>query len=166
MTTGVIRKDLFYRLSVININIPPIRERRDDIELLCQFFINKYNYKLNKKIKGISKDVLNRFLEYSWPGNVRELENFMEGAMNMVPEGEFILRDEDFVSTSYISSANSYSHVLKNMIQESSLPKLMNTIENELIDYAMKKNGNNITNAANYLGISRQNLQHKIKRKN
>lgn len=80
---GTLRRDLYYRLSVINIHIPPLRERIDDLELLIGFFIQKYNKLLNKSIENVSEEVLADFKNYIWPGNIRELENFIEGAMNM-----------------------------------------------------------------------------------
>lgn len=161
---GNLRRDLFYRLSVVNIYIPPLRERIEDIELLSQYFINKYNKLLNKKIERLSDLVISEFLEYSWPGNTRELENFIESAMNMVTLGDRILNKEDFISSSYIPVSLSINPKIVNMLKNSSLPNILEDIEKDIIQEILKKYNNNISNAANYLGIKRQTLQHKLKK--
>lgn len=165
LVNGSIRRDLFYRLSVVNINIPPLRERLEDIELLSKYFISKYNKLLNKKIKSISKEVLDRFMEYSWPGNIRELENFIEGAMNMVSHADLILNEEDFISTSYIPISKPINYLLEDKLKNSSMPDLLQEIEENLIEHSLKRFNYNITNTAKYLGIKRQTLQHKIKKR-
>jgi len=86
---GHFREDLFYRLNVIEVNIPPLRERRDDIPLLVKHFISEYNKKLNKNFKSVDNLVMRSLLSYDWQGNVRELENIIERAM-ILGEGEFI----------------------------------------------------------------------------
>ncbi len=86
---GRFREDLYYRLNVIGINIPPLRERREDIPLLVDFFIRKFNGELNKNIRGVSDQVMQMFLSYQWKGNVRELENAIERAM-ILCDGEYI----------------------------------------------------------------------------
>jgi arginine utilization regulatory protein len=161
---GNLRRDLFYRLSVVNIHIPPLRERIEDIELLCQYFINKYNKLLNKRIERLSDLVIREFLEYSWPGNIRELENFIESAMNMVTLGDRILNKEDFISSSYIPVNLSINPKIVNMLKDSSLPDILENIERNIVKEILKKYNNNISNTAKYLGIKRQTLQHKLKR--
>jgi DNA-binding NtrC family response regulator len=86
--SGRFRKDLYYRLNVVNINIPPLRDRRDDIPLLAYHFLNKYSKKFGKQISGISPSVMNILLSFSWRGNVRELENVIERAVIMETSGE------------------------------------------------------------------------------
>jgi len=86
MKSGEFRSDLFYRLNVISINIPPLRERKDDIPLLLRYFLKTYNEKFNRDIEGYERDVLDLFISYSWPGNVRELENFVERAVALEKE--------------------------------------------------------------------------------
>lgn len=80
---GAFREDLFYRLNVIPIHLPPLRERKDDIPILTDFFVNKYSEKFKKSIRGVQRDVLKVFKDYDWPGNIRELENAVEYAVNM-----------------------------------------------------------------------------------
>lgn len=89
---GTLRKDLYYRLNVVYIHIPPLRERRGDIPILCDYFIQKYNLLLGKNIIGIDEEVYKFFWKYSWPGNVRELENSIEAAMNYVSHDRNILK--------------------------------------------------------------------------
>ncbi|MEL7563502.1 MAG: sigma 54-interacting transcriptional regulator [Dehalobacterium sp.] len=87
------REDLFYRLNVIPLNIPPLRERREDISLLVNYMCEKFALSLNKEIRGISQDTLAILFSYPWPGNVRELENAVEYAINFVPNGSVITKD-------------------------------------------------------------------------
>ena len=163
---GTLRSDLFYRLSVINIVIPPLRERPEDIELLSNFFINKYNIQINKNIESLSHIVLKEFKKYSWPGNIRELENFIEGAMNMVSQGDRVLNKEDFISSTFIPVAMPIANNQKIMdrLKENSLPELLDDIEKNIIKDTLKRNKYNITYAAKDLGINRQTLQHKLKK--
>ncbi|RKJ34666.1 AAA family ATPase, partial [Butyricicoccus sp. 1XD8-22] len=79
-----LRKDLYYRLAVVSLLIPPLRERREDIPLLVDEFIKKYNELFKLNVKGVSKEVLQFFVSHSWPGNVRELEHVIEASMNLI----------------------------------------------------------------------------------
>lgn len=163
---GILRKDLFYRLGVINISIPPLRERNKDLVLLSNHFIHKYNTILKKNVRAIDIDVLNRFQDYTWPGNIRELENFIEGAMNMVSDHDDILTESDFITSSFIPSKpiEVDSFLYTNM--DISLPELLADMEKSIIFKTVKRNNNNISRAANELGIKRQTLQHKLKKYN
>ncbi|MCF8074613.1 MAG: sigma 54-interacting transcriptional regulator [Desulfotignum sp.] len=89
---GSLRKDLFYRLGVVFLAIPPLRDRRGDMDALTDFFIKKHNRTLNKKVRGVSAELKKHFQVYAWPGNVRELENLIEGAMNMVGNSRLVQR--------------------------------------------------------------------------
>ncbi len=161
---GTLRRDLYYRLSVVNIRIPPLRERLDDLELLIDFFIKKFNKTLKKSIEKISDDVLSDFRSYGWPGNIRELENFIEGAMNMVSSRDRVLNRENFISSNFILQAKSQSAELYSDLSEKTLPQLLSDIEDSLIKEVMRRYDNNITNAAKHLGIKRQTLQYKLKK--
>jgi sigma-54 dependent transcriptional regulator, acetoin dehydrogenase operon transcriptional activator AcoR len=86
---NLFRHDLYYRLNVIPLLIPPLRERKDDLSMLMEHFLAKYNMRLNKNIKGFSTQVTDLFMKHNWPGNIRELENIIEYAVNMEP-GTFI----------------------------------------------------------------------------
>ncbi|MDQ1350361.1 MAG: two-component system, NtrC family, response regulator PilR [Acidobacteriota bacterium] len=106
MKTGEFRSDLFYRLNVISINLPPLRERRDDIPLLVKYFLKTFNEKFNRDIEGVEKDVLELFNSYPWPGNIRELENVVERAV--------ALEKGKFVTTKSLSSELVYNITDKN----------------------------------------------------
>jgi arginine utilization regulatory protein len=161
---GTIRRDLYYRLSVINIHIPPLRERLDDLEVLSEFFINKYNHKLNKNIENLSGQVKEDFSKYDWPGNIRELENFIEGAMNMISSRDKVLNRENFISSNFIPRYSNTETQLLNRLPADTLPSLLEEIEINLIKEILDKYNNNITNAAKHLGVKRQTLQHKLKK--
>lgn len=161
---GTLRKDLFYRLNVIFIHIPPLVKRKDDIPILAKHFIDKQNLIFDKNVKGISKEVLNSFMEYTWPGNVRELGNVIEGAMNIVPEGGEIIKKEDFISSIHIIQDKPLKNADIFYERSRPLPQLLEEIEKDLIRIALQRNENNISRTAKELGIKRQTLQHKIKR--
>jgi len=161
---GTLRKDLFYRLNVIFIHIPSLTERKEDIPILVDHFISKYNRILGKKVEAISNDVLNQFMAYTWPGNVRELANVIEGAMNIVDEGESILTKNDFISSMHIIKSMSYRNPFEFESRNRSLPVILEEIERDLVLSALENNNYNITKAAQELGIKRQTLQHKMKK--
>lgn len=164
LENNLIRKDLFYRISVLNINIPPLSERIDDIPILCDHFIEKYNKKLNKNITSISGEVIERFSEYSWPGNIRELENFIESAMNIAPVEGSQLVMEDFISTNFNITGQEESSKLFSNLEDVPLNVLLEDVEKEIIKEGLLKFNNNITKTAEYLGLKRQTLQHKLKK--
>lgn len=177
------RADLFYRLNVVNIQPPPLRERKEDIPLLISHFIHKYTSENNKNIKGISREAIKLLSSYSWPGNVRELENLIERAV-VLSQNE-ILNESDFVeiqekvstqSTSYkIGFAIGDSHLmldlnssmdnLKNldMLDGKVLEVVLSEVESRLIVYALKRFKYTKIRAAKYLGINRNTLDKKIK---
>lgn len=163
---GLLRRDLFYRLSVINISIPSLRERIDDLEILSEHFIKKYNVLLDKGIEGLSEEVVEEFKNYDWIGNIRELENFIEGAMNMVTSRDKTLNKEDFISSSFIPSNREVKNKFKLELDNTTLPKLMEDIEKDLIKESLRKHNFNISTTAIDLGIKRQTLQHKLKKYN
>ncbi|MBZ2173688.1 sigma 54-interacting transcriptional regulator [Schnuerera sp. xch1] len=170
---GTLRKDLFFRLNVIYIKIPPLRERKKDILVLSKYLINKYNRILGRDIAGIDDDVLEAFYNYSWYGNVRELENCIEAAMNYAPGNRRFLQKEDFISSSNIFTN---SNIFENPIiqdnegdldfksRNKSLPLYLQNIEKKIIMRSLEENKFNITKAAKKLGIKRQTLQHKVKK--
>lgn len=159
---GKLRKDFYYRLSVIKINIPPLRERREDIKELCQYFLKYYNRILFKNVSEISEDVMNGFMNYDWPGNVRELKNSIESAMNMVDMGE-ILTKECFINK--ISTLRE-STTAEDYTGDLPLDYYLENVERKIIENELLKSGNNISKTAERLKISRQSLQYKIKKYN
>lgn len=163
---GVIRKDLYYRLNVINVQIPSLAQRKNDIILLANYFIKKFNDIFGKQIQSLSYDVLDSFIHYSWPGNVRELGNVIEGAMNIVDAEEKILKRQDFISSIYIMQDRPLTEAIINQEQSKTLPIILEEMEKKLIISSLNKNEDNITKAADELGIKRQTLQHKLKKYN
>jgi arginine utilization regulatory protein len=159
---GWLRKDFYYRLSVIRIDIPPLRERTEDIEALVRQFIKYYNQLLGKSVVDIDEDVMNIFLTYQWPGNIRELKNMIEASMNMMDNNTYITKEylENRLSR---LSLNNYHNKLSDL-GEFSLEQHLDNIEKQIIQDSLKKNEYNISQAAVYLKISRQSLQYKIKK--
>lgn len=159
-----IRKDLYYRLNVIFIQIPSLKERKKDILILSNHFVNKYNSILGKKIEKISEEVINSFMEYTWPGNVRELGNVIEGAMNIVDDEERILKKEDFISSIYIMQDKPLKNAIVFQEKNKTLPNILEEMEKDIIFNALNNNQYNISKTAEELGIKRQTLQHKLKK--
>ncbi|NLY44414.1 MAG: sigma 54-interacting transcriptional regulator [Tissierella sp.] len=163
---GTLRKDLFFRLNVIYIQIPPLMERKRDILVLTDHFINKFNHELGKKIKNVSEDVIHSFMQYSWPGNVRELGNVIEGAMNIVGNEDSVLKQEDFISSIYIMQDRPLKNAMIHQNKLKSLPDILESMEKKIILDALNNNKHNISRTAEELGIKRQTLQHKLKKYN
>ena len=157
---GKFRKDLFYRLNVCPVYIPPLRERREDITVLAEHFISQYNLKFRKDIKGLQKDAQKLFLEYDWPGNVRELKNALERAM--------IFEDDSFISTQYLPiRLNGVSSFPKRSFEETSGKDLsLPGMEKKLLVKALNQANGNKTKAARLLNITRDTLRYKIKKLN
>ncbi|MCM3116784.1 sigma 54-interacting transcriptional regulator [Neobacillus sp. MER 74] len=168
------RKDLYYRLGVVTIFIPALKERKEDIPLLVESFIQKYNELFQMNVKGLSEEVKQSFFEYEWLGNVRELEHIIEAAMN-------IMIDEEWISYSHLP----YQYRSKMQMKERMIPLStvdtfikehsdaavplkyqMELFEKSYIDHVLSKNDFNISRTANLLGLSRQSLQYRMKKLN
>ncbi|HQU84811.1 MAG TPA: sigma-54 dependent transcriptional regulator [Pyrinomonadaceae bacterium] len=158
---GTFRLDLYYRLSVIQVDIPPLRERGDDCLMLANFYIEKANQKRSgKKLRGLSPEVARLFKNYNWIGNVRELRNLIERAS--------ILEDGEFVTTSHLPadlwkdkvSENGASSAIKLPPEGVSLE----SVEIELARQALERCGGNLTHAAKLLHISRDQLRYRLKK--
>ena len=163
---GKLRQDLFYRLGVINITIPPLRERREDIPLLAKQFIMQFNKQLGKNVTDLDREALRLFQAYPWPGNVRELQHVIEHAMNILPEDRCVLTPE-FIYLPMQPAAAPPPPAAPRSEQEPrgvSLNDRMQDVERETICKALRVCGGNITNAAKLLKMSRQSLQYRIKR--
>jgi DNA-binding NtrC family response regulator len=146
---GKFREDLYYRLNVFTIVISPLRERRDDIPLLVNFFINKFSSAMNKKVKSISKDAMDFLMNYDWPGNVRELENAIERAMVVGKSDSITVDDLPF-------------HVSKNNIELTGDEKSLSSMEKKYINRILSENDWNISKSAQILEIDRATLYNKI----
>jgi len=172
------RQDLYYRLAIISIFIPPLRERKEDIIPLVEYFVDHYNRKFRKSIKGISDDTRRLLMNYDWPGNVRELKNSIERAM--------ILEDEPVLRPAYLPFAVAQQHAHVTAFEHSSspqpggqtlpngrsLPRLsipeggtsLDGIEKAMVELALQQANGNQTHAARLLDISRDALRYKMKK--
>ena len=148
---GKFRPDLFYRLNVFHIEIPPLRERREDIPLLVDHFTRKFSREMSKKITRVSPAAMNELQQYNWPGNVRELENAVERAMVVAQEPE--LREQDFSLKSRNGSAHGIGEV-----------RSLDDAERAHILRVLEECGGNQTRAAEVLDIDRVTLHHKLKK--
>ena len=154
---GRFREDLYYRINVVAIHLPPLRERLGDVSLLAGYFIDLFNKKLKKRVTSLSSDAVSVMMNYSWPGNVRELENVMERAV-LLADGRLItpgeLPSELFLDTDERDTG---------IAETFSIKKACRSLEKKLIAKALKKTGGNRTQAALLLEISRPTLISKIK---
>lgn len=148
---GRFREDLFYRLNVIPITLPPLRERKEDIEPLARHFIGRFSLHMKKEVNGISRDAIRKLTDYSWPGNIRELENVMERAV--------ILSQGAVITSELLPLLSTEPSVAAQ--QEGRLVSLA-TVEKDHIQYVLKKSGYHKSRAAGILGIARRTLDRKI----
>ena len=155
---GNFREELFYRLNVLPIKLPPLRERNEDIPLLCNHFINQFNKRLNKGISDITPAAMSLLLKYDWPGNVRELENIIERAI-VLAEGKF-LAPENFPS---LLEKRVETDLPDKIFKGYSLKDAQKALEEILIKKALTKTEGNRTKAAQLLEISHPSLLSKIK---
>jgi two-component system response regulator AtoC len=154
---GTFRQDLYYRLNVMAIKLPPLNERTEDIPLLCNRFIAQFNQSLEKEVCGLAPEVMSRMLEYAWPGNVRELENSIERAM--VVADDSMLLPEHFPAE-IIDNNGSAS---PGLFDGFSLKDAQKSLEKKLITRALEETAGNRTRAARLLEISHPSLLTKIK---
>ncbi len=153
---GAFRKDLFYRLNVIRIHLPPLRERKEDIHVLVNYFVNKYSNKLDKKLPEITAEAMSLLMNYSWPGNVRELENVIERAVTLVMGDRIEASDlalHDSLETDNIDV----------MIENSGIRAALAQQERKTIIASLKRYAGNRKLAASNLGISTTTLWRKMK---
>lgn len=155
---GNFRKDLFFRLNINSINLPPLRERKGDIELISNYFLDKFNKKYGKNIRRISQPVLNAFLAYSFPGNVRELMNLINSAMIVETSDE--LRKKSLPNY-FLETNGTFKE-----IREGFAPPSLEEVERKHIRLVLEFTNNNKTKAAEILGITRVNLIAKVKKYN
>ena len=150
---GEFREDLYYRLKVIEVSLPSLRARKDDIPLLVRHMIDKFNHKFHKKIKAVSSDVEKLFHQYPWPGNVRELENCLEHA--------FILCDQNVITVSHLPA-----EMQNRASGTAELPGLDKDQEAESIERALEKTDGNKAKAARLLSMSRRTIYRKMNKYN
>lgn len=157
MKEGLFREDLFYRLNVVGITIPPLRERKEDLIPLMDHFLKRFSAENNRKIKGVSSKARDLLMKYNYPGNVRELENILERAV-VIARGDYIeTADLPFSAVEGNGSGN------RNW-KRGTLKDAMAFLEQEMVRESMAETGNHQTRAARILGISERMLRYKLKK--
>jgi len=151
--TGAFREDLYYRLNVIEIRLPPLRERREDIPLLAAHFADRLNHELGRQVEGVSDDAMRVLMDHNWPGNVRELENAIERALVTCRTTELAPGDFAFLG----QARNSHSWTIPPGAS-------LEDMEKQAIKVTLERTGGNIKDSAAVLGIDRSTLYEKIKR--
>lgn len=172
-----LRKDLYYRLGVVTLFIPPLRERREDIPLLVSHFIQKYNQLFQMEVSGVSSEVERFYLEYDWPGNVRELQHVIEGAMNLMVDETTIMthhlpalhlrrRNQAGHGGMQAAAASSLEQQFMSETSEQTVPLKEKLLEFEAyyIQKTVEKHSGNLSRTSKDLGISRQSLQYRLRR--
>jgi transcriptional regulator with PAS, ATPase and Fis domain len=162
------REDLYYRLNVIYLPLVPLRQRKEDIELLVNSFLAKYNGVLNKSFKGVTPDVLEAFRHYSWPGNIRELENAIERAVSLGTNAWLTWTDFKNIFEQRRSEVTPITNDIKTLTQDgldkTILKESLQQQETELIRWALTECAGNRVKAAKLLGISRSTFYEKLKK--
>jgi len=153
------REDLYYRLNVLQIELPPLSQRREDIPMLAMHFLQRYATQMKKDIKGISNDAMELLHEHPWKGNVRELENAVERAVVMA-KGDFLERDDFPIQIDQIKEIPAEEQYLRETRKTPSVESL----EKEALETAIKKCGGNISMAAKKLGIGRDTIYRKMRK--
>jgi PAS domain S-box-containing protein len=155
---GEFRQDLYYRLNIISLQIPPLRERRDDIPLLCTTLLKKINNQTPHWVEGVAPEAMDYLMEYAWPGNVRELENILERAVNLMDE-------EPLIMPEHLPPALKKQHKIKESDEAGKhLAGIMGDTEKQAIYRALEAAGGNKSRAAQLLGIHRSGFYQKLKK--
>lgn len=176
MASGTFREDLYYRLNVVSLTLPPLRERREDIPLLVGYFLKKFNRELKKSVVGITPSAMEKMASYSWPGNVRQLENVLKRAM-VLCQGEWIVEDQLHFEREWErleveeerrrKTIEDLLDLFFNEVLTLPMPKGLDRfsiLERGLILRALQKTGGNQLRAAKLLGIHRSTLRGKMER--
>ncbi|KAA3663296.1 MAG: sigma-54-dependent Fis family transcriptional regulator, partial [Calditrichaeota bacterium] len=148
------RQDLLYRINTVEINLPPLRERQEDIPALIDYYLQKYAHKYHKNVRGISANTLSKLQKYAWPGNIRELQHAVERAVIMADQE--MLHPEDFNFNMQTFTASGLHFDKYNL----------ETVEKVIIQKAMQKHKGNITHAADELGLTRAALYRRLEKHN
>ncbi len=156
---GNFREDLYYRLNVFPVELPPLRQRREDIPDLVNHFIKKYAARIKKNIPGITPEALTLLMQYDFPGNIRELENEIERMVTLADNGRLL--DESLLSPRFFRKKPS---VISTSLKDLPLKQAVHVLEKEMIVRALKKNKGNILRSAEELGVSRVGLHKMLKR--
>lgn len=159
---GALREDLYYRLNVVSIGLPPLRDRMQDIPLLAKAFVEKHNRRLGKQVTPPSRAALEALRLHSWPGNVRELDHFIEATMTTLEGNE--IRPGDWRWADIAQKKEGAPAVPAVMTGTATLRPALRGVEEELVRGAMTECGGNVSEAARLLGIPRQTLQYRLRK--
>ena len=176
IANGQFREDLYYRLNVVSITVPPLRDRKEDIPDLVSYFLKKFNQELKKKVSGISQGAMKKIIAYGWPGNVRQLDNVLKRAM-VLCQGEWVLEDQLVLEKAWEKAAEDPldKKPLENLIdilfeelskspETSPETDMISVIEKGLILRALQKSRGNQLQAAQILGMNRSTLRGKMEK--
>lgn len=162
----LLREDLYYRLNVIYLELPPLRERHGDIDILVQHFIHRNNEQLGKKVSGISKEAMQAFSEYSWPGNIRELKHLMESTMNLIDKEIITLEDVQYYFDKRLKiAAMDYDAPAMDAFP-GDFNAAISEYERSLLVKALKNSGGNMARAARALRLPKQTMHNKVRKHN
>ncbi|MCL1982423.1 MAG: sigma 54-interacting transcriptional regulator [Clostridiales bacterium] len=164
--SGRLRKDLYYRLKIIEISIPPLRERPDDILVLAESFLDKYNEKFGKQIWMLSDDAKNRLLAYDFPGNARELENIIMSAVALSSVEHVLSGHSLDIPEKASGFSGGWGGWGLKSLNGATLSEYIEAAEKKIVLEAFANNGGNISKTAHQLGMNRQNLQYKLRKYN
>ncbi len=159
---GLFREDLFYRLNVINIHLPPLREHPEDIPVLVEHFLSKYSRKFNKPTKMVSSDLMNLFMRHEWNGNVRELENVISRGVILSPSETIKADDIEWSSVSV--SRNVVSKGLIDLPYKEAKARILEQFHKDYLSQILNSHSGNVTKAAKACGLERQALQQILRR--
>ncbi|EZH67765.1 ATPase AAA [Bacillaceae bacterium JMAK1] len=157
---GRLRRDLYYRLNVVSLHVPPLRERKEDIEPLVFSFVDKFNKRFNLKIREMSEGFMRQLHDHDYPGNVRELEHVIEGAMNFIDDQDVCLRQEHLPNYFAVAERSEPATTSQNFHD------YMFEQERQYLQLALQEHHGNISQTAKAIGMSRQTLQYRIKKLN
>ncbi len=159
---GVLRKDLYYRLNIVNIAIPPLRDRLDDLPFLVDSFLKKHNEKYGKEVWMVSDGAMEKLKSHQYPGNIRELENIIMSAVSLADKEHVLTEKQIQIQEAY--SENPAGLSLEYDLEKDTLDQYLKNCEEQILRKSMVQNDGNISRAAKQLGLKRQTLQHKLKK--
>ncbi len=163
MNVGSFREDLFYRLNVVRITIPPLRDRKSDIPPLIDHFVNKYTSLNNKQVNGVERDTLDMMMKYHWPGNVRELENAIESSV-VLTRGDVLTAKDLPDSITIMTERNIGVELFDGGNPDLTLPEKLELMEKKEIKRILDETGGNRSETARRLGMSEKNIRDRIKK--
>jgi len=156
---GKFREDLYFRLNIIPLYIPPLRHRKQDIPVLCEHFMNTFAVRLNRLDVKMGPDEIDKLTAYSWPGNVRELQNHIERMLVLSKDGQITT---DLLPHDLAESGTRLVTIRTDYIDTVDLPEVLSSVEDRLVQWALSKSNGNLAKAASCLNIPRSSLQYKV----